>query len=118
MGRLKDVGAEATTMARAAVCAAALAALCGVHCVTAAESPSRPHVIFILADDLGYGIPGWGAAPTSPMQTPAIKALMDEGLTLTRQYAYMSCSPSRGSLLTGRYPYKLPQTRTNFLPAT
>lgn len=77
-----------------------------------------PNLIFVLADDLGYGVPGWGAPSDSPILTPNLDALRSEGLTLLNNYVYQFCSPSRGSFLTGRFPYKLPQTRCNFLPAT
>ena len=84
----------------------------------AAAAAASPHLIFILTDDLGYGIPGWGAPADSGIRIPSIDALRADGLTLTSSYVYQFCSPSRGSFLTGRYPYKLPQTRCNFLPAT
>ena len=73
--------------------------------------PSSPHIVFMLADDLGYGIPGWGGNPTQ--QTPALDALRADGLTLTENHVYQFCSPSRGALMTGRYPWKLPQSIYN-----
>eukprot|EP00939_MAST-03C_sp_MAST-3C-sp1_P003416 g3416.t1 len=43
---------------------------------------------------------------------------MEEGLKLTSHYVYKYCAPTRGSLLTGRYPYKLSATRANLIPWT
>jgi arylsulfatase B len=85
-------------------------------CAAALTSAKPPHIVFMLADDLGYGIPGWGGNPTQI--TPALDSLRQEALTLTSNYVYQFCSPTRGALLTGRYPWKLPQSIYNFLPAT
>ena len=77
---------------------------------TAQQRP--PNIIFILADDLGIndlstfggGVAG-GAVPT-----PSIDALANEGAMFTQAYAgHSSCAPSRGMIMTGRYP-----TRTGF----
>jgi len=64
---------------------------------------SRPNVVFILADDMGYG--DFGAFNGGLSQTSAIDALIDEGVCLTQHYsASCVCSPARAALLTGRYP--------------
>lgn len=55
--------------------------------------PATPHIVFMLADDLGYGIPGWGGNPTQI--TPALDALRADGLTLTDNHVYQFCSPSK-----------------------
>lgn len=63
----------------------------------------RPNIVMILVDDLGYGDLGVQGAPD--MRTPAIDRLFGEGVRLTNFYANCTvCSPSRASLLTGRYP--------------
>ena len=72
-----------------------------------------PNLIFILTDDLGYYSPGF---VNPKMITPNIDYLASQGMFLTEHYTYMFCSPSRGALLTGRYPFKLSATRTNFQP--
>jgi arylsulfatase A-like enzyme len=76
--------------------------------VAAAQAP-RPHIIFILADDLGYGdLSAFGARD---IRTTNIDRLAHEGIRFTAHYAAANtCSPSRASLLTGRYP---PRTRVN-----
>jgi arylsulfatase A-like enzyme len=66
----------------------------------------RPNFIIIYADDLGYGdLPAFGH-PT--IKTPAIDRLAQEGQRWTQFYsAAPVCTPSRGSLLTGRLPARL-----------
>lgn len=64
-----------------------------------------PNIVFILADDMGYG--DFSAFNGGLSQTPALDALMSESLCLTQQYtASPVCNPSRASLLTGRYPHR------------
>lgn len=61
----------------------------------------RPNVIFILADDLGYG--DVGAYGQKKISTPYIDQLAKEGIKFTDFYAGAPvCSPSRGVLLTGK----------------
>ena len=64
--------------------------------------PARPNVILILADDLGYGdLSCYG----SPIQTPNLDRMAREGARFRQFYsASPVCSPSRASLMTGRYP--------------
>jgi arylsulfatase A-like enzyme len=76
---------------------------------------SRPNIIFILADDLGYGDlscynpEAKGAAPNNtPIVTPNINSLATNGSRLTDFYsAAPICSPSRRAFLTARYPSRL-----------
>jgi arylsulfatase A len=57
-------------------------------------SSFRPNVVFILADDMGYG--DFSAFNGGLSQTPAIDGLIDEGVCLTQQYsASCVCSPAR-----------------------
>lgn len=67
----------------------------------AADLP-KPNVIFILADDLGYG--GLSCFGQEKVPTPQIDRLADEGLRFTDFYAGSTvCAPSRCSLMTGRH---------------
>ena len=63
----------------------------------------RPNIVLILADDLGYAdLSRYGA---SDMQTVHIDALVDAGMRFDQFYANSPvCSPTRASLLSGRYP--------------
>lgn len=64
---------------------------------------NRPNVILILVDDLGFG--DLSIQGAKDLQTPSIDKIFTEGITFTNFYANSPvCSPSRASLLTGRYP--------------
>lgn len=66
----------------------------------AAESPRRPNILFILADDLGYG--DVGCYGQKQIQTPHIDRLAAEGMRFTQCYAGSTvCAPSRCCLMTG-----------------
>lgn len=65
-----------------------------------------PNVILIFADDLGYGDVGC-FYPESPFKTPRLDEMAREGARLTSFYVPTPyCAPSRGTLLTGRYPFR------------
>jgi arylsulfatase A len=63
-----------------------------------------PNVVLILADDLG--VECLSAYGGTSHQTPNIDRLAKEGMRFTRCFANPYCSPSRGQLLTGRYPFQ------------
>ncbi len=66
------------------------------------NAEGKPNIIFILADDLGYG--DLGCQGQSKFQTPNIDLLAKEGMTFTQHYAGSTvCSPSRSVLLTGQH---------------
>ncbi|XP_072047296.1 arylsulfatase B-like [Amphiura filiformis] len=70
--------------------------------------PSKPHIVFIVADDLGYNDVGYhGKRMGSIADTPAIDALAYSGVRLENYYVQPRCTPTRASLLTGRYPIRL-----------
>jgi len=63
----------------------------------------RPNLLVILADDLGYG--DLGCYGASDMQTPVLDRFCASGMTFENFYANCPvCSPTRASLLSGRYP--------------
>jgi len=69
------------------------------------QAQTRPNILLIYVDDLGYGDLGSFGHPV--IQTPNIDRLASEGMTLTNYYAPSAlCSPSRAGLLTGRIPYR------------
>jgi len=68
-----------------------------------ADRQGRPNIIFFLADDLGW--PDVGCYGSSFYETPAIDQLAKEGAKFDNAYAASHvCSPSRASILTGKYP--------------
>ncbi len=72
----------------------------GLNTVRAADGP--PNIVFILADDLGYG--DLGCFGQKLIQTPHIDRLAKEGMRFTQAYAGATvCAPSRCSLLTGKH---------------
>lgn len=72
--------------------------------VAPSHSASKPHILFILADDFGWSDVGFHG---SKIQTPNIDKLASEGVILDNYYVQPICSPTRGSLLSGRYPIHL-----------
>ncbi|MEZ4904891.1 MAG: sulfatase-like hydrolase/transferase [Spirosomataceae bacterium] len=64
---------------------------------------SRPNILMILVDDMGYG--ELGVYGSKFCQTPNLDALAKEGVRFTNFYANSTvCSPTRAALMTGRYP--------------
>ena len=80
--------------------ASLLMALCLLNKIRAKSSP--PHIIVIIADDLGWASVGFH---DDEVKTPFIDNLaMNESLILSRHYVYKFCSPTRSSFLSGRLP--------------
>ncbi|MBJ7882509.1 sulfatase family protein [Gelidibacter salicanalis] len=73
----------------------------------------KPNVIFILADDLGYGdVSSYGA---TKINTPNLDKLSDQGVRFTNAHATSAtCTPSRYAIMTGEYPWR--QSGTGILP--
>ncbi len=66
----------------------------------------RHNVLLIIADDLGVDRIGAYAAVPDPGHTPRIDALAAHGVLFQRAYANPVCSPTRATLLTGRFAYR------------
>ncbi len=70
--------------------------------LASADAPKPPNIIYIMADDLGYG--DLGCYGQQRIKTPAIDQLAREGLRFTQCYAGSPvCSPSRSVLMTGQH---------------
>lgn len=71
---------------------------------TSATKSSRPNIVFILADDLGYMDIG-ANNPKTFYETPNIDGLARTGMRFTAGYSACAvCSPTRASIMTGKYP--------------
>jgi arylsulfatase A-like enzyme len=77
---------------------------CVAYGTVMAAGPSKPNIIFVLADDLGIdGVSCYGA---DKHQTPHIDALAATGVRFQTCYASPLCGPSRCLLMTGRYAFR------------
>lgn len=80
--------------------------------------PRPPNVILLMADDMGWGDPGYNGGAA---RTPALDRMAAEGLRFNRFYSGAPvCSPTRGSCLTGRHPFRYGIFNANYghLPAS
>jgi arylsulfatase A-like enzyme len=92
---------------RTVIGAAAGAALLGGSSASAAKKVSRPNILFIMADDLGYA--DLSCYGRRDYKTPALDNLARQGMRFTQAYANSAvCSATRTALMTGRYQYRLP----------
>ena len=96
------------------LCSALTCALPAAEVAGATPNEQRPNIIFILADDLGYmdvcsfahRVTG---TPIDSMffETPHIDRLVEEGMAFSNAYVCPLSSPTRSSLLTGKYAARL-----------
>jgi arylsulfatase A len=74
--------------------------------VSGGASDRPPNIVFVLADDLGWG--DLGSYGSTDIRTPNIDRIAREGARFTQFYVGASvCTPSRASFLTGRYPIRM-----------
>jgi arylsulfatase B len=86
---------------------AAAPASCSSGCTGNPPPPDPPaNVLLLILDDVGANEIGVYEVGESPPLTPRIDTLATEGVRFTRAWSDPSCSPSRSSLLTGRYPFR------------
>ncbi|SVB23309.1 uncharacterized protein METZ01_LOCUS176163, partial [marine metagenome] len=70
-----------------------------------AVGAKRPNIVLIVSDDQGYR--DLGCFGSDQVKTPHLDRLAEGGIKLTSFYVtWPACTPSRGSLLTGRYPQR------------
>jgi arylsulfatase A-like enzyme len=75
--------------------------LCAVPAAAQSTAPTKPNVVLIVTDDVGYGDLGSYGAPD--VKTPSIDSLARNGVRLTDFYAAPQCTPTRAALISGRY---------------
>ncbi|MFQ5730616.1 MAG: sulfatase-like hydrolase/transferase [Planctomycetaceae bacterium] len=85
---------------------ASLFVIADAHAENRASKESRPNIVVVLADDLGYG--DLACYGHKRIKTPHLDRFARQGLRLTSCYAAApNCSPSRTGLMTGRTPYRV-----------
>lgn len=78
---------------------------CALLAPVYAAPATRPNVLLIVSDDQGW--PDLGVIGVKDVQTPNLDRLAAEGVRATHFYVtWPACTPSRGSILTGRYPQR------------
>jgi arylsulfatase len=89
--------------ARAQLLVAVVAAIASPSDAVLAQT-SRPNIVFMFADNLGYGeIGAYGGGLTRGAATPRLDSLAAEGTRLLNMNMETQCTPSRSSLMTGRW---------------
>jgi len=92
------------TLGTAAVSASVLPGLTGIRCHPFKGSArSRPNIVIIMADDLGWADVGYYGGRIS---TPHLDRLAQEGVRLENFHVSPLCSPTRAGLMTGRWPIR------------
>ena len=72
--------------------------------VYAAGSEDKPNIVLVLMDNFGYGEPGvYGGGAIRGAPTPNMDSIAHEGFQLTNFNVDAECTPSRTSLMSGRY---------------
>ena len=98
----RQVGWGESVAAIASICCLLLVQAAGYGIETNQDSSSRPNVVVLVADDLGYG--ELGCQGNSEIPTPAIDSIARRGIRFTQGYVSASyCSPSRAGFFSGRY---------------
>lgn len=88
-------------------------AVCAACAREEVARPSAPHVVVLVADDLGWGeVAAFGGA----LPTPNLDRLAAEGVALERMHAHPICSATRAALLTGRDPIRMGLARAVITP--
>ncbi|XP_035668236.1 arylsulfatase B-like [Branchiostoma floridae] len=77
------------------------------------QNATKPHILFIVADDLGWNDVGWH---NPDVKTPVLDKLAHEGVILNQSYVNYVCTPSRTAFMTGYYPYHAGSQHLVFLP--
>lgn len=98
----KTIVSRRDFLRRSSLCGAGIGLACA-GCQPSSTQDTRPNIILIMADDMGYSDIGCFG---SEIETPNIDRLASEGIRFTRFYNAARCCPTRASLLTGLYPHQ------------
>ncbi|MGY3793037.1 sulfatase-like hydrolase/transferase [Aquimarina sp. 433] len=70
------------------------------------EEPNKPNILLIIADDMGLdATPGYSIGDIKPT-TPNLQNMIDTGIRFTNFWSYPVCTPTRASILTGKYGFR------------
>ena len=102
-------GRRARAFAAAAFAALNLAAALGPAGAAGRgrRRPKRPHIVLVVADDLGWGDVPFTGVGEKDVAAPTLQRLAAEGVTLSNYYVQPLCTPSRAALMTSRHPVRL-----------
>ncbi|GAL11928.1 arylsulfatase [Vibrio astriarenae] len=104
---LKGTGLKLSVLATMLTASASFDAEAAASKAAINQNASQPNVVMIYMDNLGYGEVGvYGGGELRGAPTPRIDALAEEGMMLTNFNVEAQCTPSRASLMTGRYPIR------------
>jgi arylsulfatase A-like enzyme len=78
--------------------------LLGTQLAICQTSATRPNIVFVLADDMGWNQPGFNGGKND--LTPNLNQLASEGMRLAEFYTHSVCAPTRAAFLTGRYAFR------------
>lgn len=91
--------------------------LCLVAVASQANAVEKPNIVFMLADNLGYGDLGsYGGGAVRGAPTPRLDELAAQGMRFTNFNVEAECTPSRSALMTGRYAVRSGTTRAMPVP--
>ena len=82
-------------------------------CLSQAQAADRPHIVYILANDLGWKDVGYHGGKAL---TPRLDALAAAGARLEKFYTLPNSTPTRAALMTGRYPMRFGMQMLSILP--
>ncbi|XP_077863201.1 arylsulfatase B-like [Saccoglossus kowalevskii] len=77
------------------------------------KKTNPPHIVLILADDLGWNDIGWN---NLQIKTPVLDKLAYEGVIFNQTYVQPLCTPTRAALMTGYYPFRIGMQHQMVLP--
>jgi arylsulfatase len=83
-----------------------------LHAAETSKSNTRPNIILVMPDDVGYG--DYACLGNPIMRTPSVDAFKKESLLFTQFHVSPTCAPTRSALLSGRHEFKNGVTHTIF----
>ena len=90
------------TRTRASLLAAGLGLVAGA----ATHAAAKPNVLLIIGDDIGVEAISTYGEGSNTADTPNLTELADNGVMFRNAYSHPTCSPTRGSILTGKHPHR------------